>query len=630
MVEQPKIHRKSRSEKVEERKEAAEQFGEYFAILEDKQQAWDDLHKLTSDNDSYVRWRTAVAIGIVFTHVLDKKQAWFDLHRLTLDAYSHVRWRAVDSIGTVFTHVPDKKQACDDLHRLTKDDNSYVRRGAAVALGAAFPHFYDKKQAWDDLHRLIKDEDSGVRWRGANAAVIAFPHIPNKEQAWDDLIELTQDAYSYVQWRAADAVVAVIPQVPDKKQAWSDLIRLLKNVGLDSYIRLRLSDSLVAAFPQVLDKKQACDDLYRLMKDNDRYVRLVSAKVFIATFPYILDKKHAWNNLHIIVKDGDSGVRRGVAVALGAAFPYVPDKKQAWDDLYRLIEDMDSGVRASAYHSLGKASIFMAANVKTYDDLKKEMERAIRYFENSSRQETYSKPAKFCLPFYRSFYTLTFKKEEAETEVHKYIAEAKSAVEGSESKEKLLEAVENLVNALKEVQKTRDLDDVKCDLNAYRRYCERAADMLDAAEEKAPGATQLVRKGLPIIDEWIKGIIAEIQEKAKLACKESKGTPSEEITCTANQQIQKWRVDDQEEMTWAVENLIFTLSSKIPHIPENKHIHDRIEIIRTEGDMIKQYIMIANLIALIPSVSIHTFVGNSTIGQVGNGHVDINPDKDQH
>jgi hypothetical protein len=46
-------------------------------------------------------------------------------------------------------------------------------------------------------------------------------------------------------------------------------------------------------------------------------------------------------------------------------------------------------------------------------------------------------------------------------------------VEGSEIKEKLLEAVENLGNALTEVHKARDFNDLKSDLNAYRRYCDR-------------------------------------------------------------------------------------------------------------------------------------------------------------
>ncbi len=64
---------------------------------------------------------------------------------------------------------------------------------------------------------------------------------------------------------------------------------------------------------------------------------------------------------------------------------------------------------------MGKVSIFKAANAENSINLKKEMEEAIRYFEKSSRQDSFSKPAKFCLPFYRSFYSITFKKEKPET-----------------------------------------------------------------------------------------------------------------------------------------------------------------------------------------------------------------------
>lgn len=67
----------------------------------------------------------------------------------------------------------------------------------------------------------------------------------------------------------------------------------------------------------------------------------------------------------------------------------------------------------------------------------KELETALGFFEKSSKESTYFNPAKFCLPFYRSFHAITFKKEEAEAEVKKYLADTKSAVEGSKSKENL-------------------------------------------------------------------------------------------------------------------------------------------------------------------------------------------------
>jgi hypothetical protein len=160
--------------------------------------------------------------------------------------------------------------------------------------------------------------------------------------------------------------------------------------------------------------------------------------------------------------------------------------------------------------------------------------------------------------------------------------------------------VENLGNALKEVQKTRDLNDIKCDLNTYRIYCERAADMLDEAEDKAPGAARLVKRGLPIIDKRIRQILADIQQRANTACKQSKGTPTEELACKINQEVQKWQISDQEQMTQNVNNLIFILKAKIPPYLANKEIYENIEKIGKEKDLIKQYQSIMILIALIP------------------------------
>lgn len=257
-------------------------------------------------------------------------------------------------------------------------------------------------------------------------------------------------------------------------------------------------------------------------------MRWRAADALSSAFPQVPDIEQAWNDLHRLASDNESYVRGRVADALGIAFSHVSDKNQAWEDLIRLTSDTDSGVRIAANHSLGRVSIFRASEADEYG-FKREMEDALGFFEKASKEATYFNPAKFCLPFYRSFYALAFKKEEAEAEVHRYLSEAKNAVQDSKSKKMLLEAVENLGKALKEVQKARDFNEMKSDLNAYRRYCERACGLLDTTEEKAPGASRLIRKGLPIIDERINGIIAEIQEKAKTLCKQTKGTTFEDL-----------------------------------------------------------------------------------------------------
>jgi len=453
MVDQAEIHRKSMSNS-KERREAAKQLYINFTDLPDKEQAWQDLIRLTQDKDSSVRWDAAEALGTAFPNVPDKEQAWQDLIRLTQDEDSSMRWNAAEALGTAFQYIPDKEQAWQDMHRLTRDEDDFVRGGAAKALGYAFQYIPDKEQAWALMIRLTQDEDSDVRWNAAEALGTAFQYIPGKEQAWQDLIRLTQDEDSSVRWNAARALGTAFQYIPDKEQAWALL--------------------------------------HRLTQDKDYFVR------------------------------------RDAAEALGTAFPHVPDKEQAWDDLHRPTHDEDSSVRASANHSLGRAAIFKATETENEDDFREELKNALKFFENSLKEETLFNPSQFCLPFYRSFYTITFEKQRAEAEVQKYLAEAKDAAEGSKSKEQLLESVENIANALTEAKSLREanLDTIKRNLNTYRQYCDRTADLIGAAEEETPGAARVLRRGLPIIDARIKKII---REKAREVYKQTRGTPLEEL-----------------------------------------------------------------------------------------------------
>jgi len=59
MLDQTEIHRKAVSDEVKERREAVEQLEYDFVDLHDKEQAWEDLYRLTRDEDSSVRWLSA-------------------------------------------------------------------------------------------------------------------------------------------------------------------------------------------------------------------------------------------------------------------------------------------------------------------------------------------------------------------------------------------------------------------------------------------------------------------------------------------------------------------------------------------------------------------------------------------
>ncbi|MDW5548682.1 sister chromatid cohesion protein PDS5 [Methanosarcina sp.] len=461
-----------------------------------------------------------------------------------------------------------------------------------------------KKKVWNDLIKRTNDKRSDVRFRAAEALSSEFSHVPNKQKAWNDLIKLTNYKKSDVRFRAAEVLGSAFSYVPEKQKAWNDLHELTYDE--DSSVRSRAAEALGFAFFYVPEKQKAWNDLIKLTNDENHFVRHKAAEVLGSAFSYVPEKQKAWNDLHKLTNDEDSRVRFEVTSAIGSAFSQVPDKQQAWNDLHKLSNDQDNNVRSQANHSLGKVSIFKASQAEREEDYKRELETAIVFFEKAAREsDGWNNPAQFCLPFYRSFYTIIFQKQkEAKKEVDKYLEKAKYAVGSSKSKGSLLSAVENLANALSEVQnlKNIDLEAMKGEISFYRQYCDRAAELMRNTEETAPFATIAMRKGLPILDRNLKEILEEIQKKAKIACKESKGTDTEEIACTINNEIQRWEISNQEEMAFNVENLIFTLELNIPRIPENQYIFNRIQQIREQKDVPKQYGIISTIIPLIPKI----------------------------
>jgi methyl-accepting chemotaxis protein len=215
-------------------------------------------------------------------------------------------------------------------------------------------------------------------------------------------------------------------------------------------------------------------------------------------------------------------------------------------------------------------------------------------------------PSQFCLPFYLSFHAIIFNKQEVKEEVDRYLAEVKSAIKGSKNKELLFEAVENLAEALNEVQNSANLDfqGMKGELNFYRKYCDRAAELMKDTDEKAPFATEVLRKGLPLLDRNLKGLIEEIQKKANAACQVSQGTATQEIACVVNKEIQKWEIGSQEFLLAQIENLVNLLKFYIPKIEENIPIRNRVDSILLEPYIVKQYMLLNNLFPQIINIQV--------------------------
>lgn len=394
----------------------------------------------------------------------------------------------------------------------------------------------------------------------------------------------------------------IIPNLSDsgKIQAWDDLHQLLHDEN--EFVRGGAIHSLCIAFPDILDKKQAWDNLHQLSRDYNKLVRWVVAYSLGDIFLYIPDKKQGCDDLYLLTLDDDDSVREGIATSLGSAFSLVPDRKQAWDDLRMLSWDENRNVRNTANYSMGRVSIFKATETKSEEDCKKELENAIEFFKKyekvaqpSHRQLrgsthvpasinfimsaaadlTELNPARFCLPFYQAFYTIRFKNKDVDMEVTKYLAEAENSIEGSENKEKLLKAIKYLANALEEVQELREmgLEAMKSDLYAYRRYIERASELIEITEEKAPRTTKLIKRELPIIDERIKRIIEEIQEKATDLSKLTKDTPIEKLGLEVSRQSQNLLqigVTDPIKLEKSVNNFLYVLSAACAKMPDEE------------------------------------------------------------
>jgi len=243
-----------------------------------------------------------------------------------------------------------------------------VREKSVAALGVAFPHIPDKKQAGEDLHRLTQDEGTDVRRGVAHILGVVFQHVPDKKQAWNDLIRLIKDEGDYLRVKLVDRFQSIIDEMPEKLR-FEEQLR-----GHHIYVvRQGAVYALGVAFQYIPDKEQAWEDLHRLTTDKDEYMR--------------------WSS----------------AYTLGVAFPHIPDKEQAWEDLHRLTTDKDGYVREFANHSLGRASIFKATETENEKFFRKELKKAIGFFEIiSSEKFTCFSPSLFCHPFYESFYKITF------------------------------------------------------------------------------------------------------------------------------------------------------------------------------------------------------------------------------
>ena len=333
-------------------------------------------------------------------------------------------------------------------------------------------------------------------------------------------------------------------------------------------------------------------------------MRMGAASALGSAFAHVIDKEQATKDLLALTKDEDSGVRRDAADALGSAFPHVTDKEQATKDLLLLTKDDHTEVRVFTNYSLGRISIFKATEAVSIENYKKELNHAVEFFEQSSIESTYFNPAQFCHPFYKSICSITFEEKDVEAEVQEYLNKAKSTIKGSESKKLLVEAVENLENALREVHNVKEmgLDVMKSDLKALKSYCDRASDILASTEEKAPGATKVLRRGLPIIDQRIQEILSEIQKNAEILCKHTINTQFEDLGKEVNRAGQNLSdIRDPIALEKHIINIEETLSVICDQVPKKGEACRLLEKTKNEPDIEDKLPLINMILSVISS-----------------------------
>jgi len=577
------------SDKISDVRLSAEQnLRSAFAILPDKMKGWQDLYKLAQNQERDVRLIAANCLYSIFALLPDKEQGWQDLQRLAQDQDRDIRRVAARALGSSFAILPDKEQGWQDLSRLSQDQERDVRLVAATSLCSSFALLSNKELGWQDLHRLVQNQDREIREVAARALGSSFAILPDKEQGWQDLYKLAQDRDSNLRWVAKSTLISSFALLPDKKMGWQDISSLAHNQKRE--VRLVAANVLGSIFPLLLDKDLGWQDLDRLVHDDYSDVRRGAAGALGLSFAHLPDREQGWKVLIRLARDKDSEVRGSAAGAFGSSFALLPDKEAGWKVLIGLAQDQVSGVRMNAYHSLGRASIYRASEASEKNVIRAELEAAVEYFERSSKEKSYFNPARFCLPFYRSYLALTFQGA-SESEVQRYLAEAKEAVGSSENRRELFGAVENLAKALEETQdlKKKSKEQIQGDLKAYRWYCDRAAEHMAAAEEKTPGAVRLLRKCNPIIEERIETIIAGIQKTAREICQVTRdsGTKYEAPGARINQEAKSLSSEDPIKAFKGSTRIASILREFCSLLPKGKRGHacEIVDEIESEQDL---------------------------------------------
>lgn len=572
---QDEIHELSLSRDVEDRLKAADLFLDNFESLNDKFNVWFDLIRLTGDEDSNISFKASSAFAYVVPYFPDKLYAWNDLIKLTSIRDFDVIYNVSSALESIFPSLSNKSDALFDLIKLTDSKDSIVRDRITSTIGSIFYSIPNqlRNETFEAIHKLIEDDDPFVRFSASYALAVSFEYLPDelKVQAWNDLCVLVDDPISHNRWCASDALSFSFQSVPDeyKLQAWAIVQELLN--------------------------------------DNDENIRQGASSYISYIFKAAPEesKYEVWKEMCQLRQDENSEIVTNAAYELSHVFPFIPDdlKSKTETYLHELSKNINSNVRVSADHSIGKICIYKASKSENENDLKYFLGEAIRYFEIAANEDTIYNPAKFCHLFYRSFDAVIFRKTVSKKDIDVYIEGAKNEIKGSENRQKLLEAVEQLAEALDTAQSAKKVGIERQELlNRCSEICNYADRLMDDSKDKAQFFYTIYKKSRPFFDEHIKEIIryiSEAKEKSKEACREIKDTAAQQAICEINREVQDLTIGSQEYMKKQVQALYRNLKSSVPNRDEYRLVHQEIDLILNEDDLVNQY---SSLNMLLPKI----------------------------
>jgi HEAT repeat protein len=506
----------------------------------------------------------------------ESKKSTFDFLRQRRDKGENIEKNTADSFIREDSEIPEKERIIEELLRLSSDPDPQVRRSAIESLVVLYLQKSGKQQdIWHELLKMSEDTDTGVRKGTASLLSYVFPAIEEKSAVFFDLVRLTESQDAQLRKKAAELLATAFKYSDDKQKAWNDLL-MLTSAG-------------------------------------DREVRKGAILALSSGYSEVPDKRKAWTDLMRLSNHSDSFVQRVVARSLGSAFFYMPDKTEAWRDMKGLIDSPYVYVRRYSLRSLGRASLWRALRAENEATYLFGLKEAIKYFKKAAETSVDIAVPEFYYPFYEALLQILFNERPFRRESEWYLSEVTGEIMELEEDQRLIKAVEELTELLREAEDLTpgDLLAQKKLLEACIGAFDRASGLFDSMEEDAIVAQKTHKKeyknvGNMVLEQKLKQILSGIRYKAKTACLQAKGRPAEKIICTVNQKVSKWSFQnlekDRKELDRQLESLLNILKIEIPYTPENTHIFGKIEDIRQEQDLLERYRQVGRFIGLLLGV----------------------------